>query len=196
MMGQVALVPGEVTNVREVGLVTRGCVVPGVMEAWLVFTISRHTSSEHLYWLLLQQPFWNTSGPLDGQFRAIFGQLIDIGRGRRGVVLEYIHLYVDLLCLWFTFINWTFFHWTCLSDKRKEHQSQNWEQQTTFRKILTNSSSLSRSFCSKPLTCAGTEGLDLLWLHFPSVWHSQRLAWRWKIFRKEVPSQSIQIQTT
>ena len=75
-----------------------------------------------------------------------------------------------------------------LSDMRKEHQCQSWEQQTTFRKILTNSSS--RTICSKPLTCAGIEGLDLLWLHFPSVWHSQRLAWRWKIFRKEL-SQAV-----
>ena len=48
MMGQVALVPGEVTNVREVGLVTRGCVVPGVMEAWLVSFYLLETQHHHL----------------------------------------------------------------------------------------------------------------------------------------------------
>ena len=42
MMGQVALVPGEVTNVREVGLVTRGCVVPEHMVNFYLLETHQH----------------------------------------------------------------------------------------------------------------------------------------------------------
>ena len=83
MMGQVTLVPGEVTNVREVGLVTRGCVVPGVMKAWSVsfYLLETHHHHLNIYIGCCYSSLFRTSGPLDGQFRAIFGQLIDIERG-------------------------------------------------------------------------------------------------------------------
>ena len=109
MMGQVALVPGEVTNIREVGLVTRGCVVPEVMNTWWIFTFSRHTT---IIWTFIltavNSSLFRTSGPLDGQFRAIFGQLIDIERGSLRIysficwfalLLVHIHQLNHLTCL-------------------------------------------------------------------------------------------------
>ena len=64
--------------------------------------LETHQHHLNIYIDYCYSSLFRTSGPLDGQFRAIFGQLIDI---EGGWVLEYIHLYVDLLCLWFTFIN-------------------------------------------------------------------------------------------